>query len=82
MTESFIFDPRVFLTNPFEDCPFCGVADQFGPLGVFGLSYVKRCRVCMKDQSYTRPSGRCSCVRAHGLIARSERKRSVSDRGT
>lgn len=56
-SESFVFDPRVFITGPFVDCPFCGAAGTFGVL-VFGggNGYTRRCRDCMKDKRFELPA--------------------------
>jgi hypothetical protein len=53
--EYFRFDPREFITGPFEDCPECGAPGEFGLLMVTGRGYVKRCRRCMSDRSFDLP---------------------------
>jgi hypothetical protein len=52
--ESFVLDPRDFITSPFTTCPFCG-QEEFGLLMVRRYGYVKRCRGCMKDEQYALP---------------------------
>jgi hypothetical protein len=54
--ESFRFDPRDFITGPFDDCPECGASGEFGLLMVTGRRYVKRCRRCMRDRSFDLPA--------------------------
>lgn len=49
MNES-IFDPRVFISPPYIDCPYCG-KQSFGVLMIGLRSYSRRCKECM------RPSG-------------------------
>ncbi len=53
---AFQFDPRKMVTSPFETCPFCGAAGQFGLLSVHGSGYSKRCRECMHDEQYPLPA--------------------------
>jgi hypothetical protein len=55
-SESFLFDPRDFITGPFEACPHCDAPDEFGLLMVTGRGYVKRCRRCMRDSSFDLPA--------------------------
>lgn len=52
--ESFVLDPREWITGPFTTCPFCG-GGEFGTLMINARSYVKRCRDCMRDQQYPLP---------------------------
>lgn len=52
--DSFVLDPRDFITPPYIRCPFCGAA-EFGVLMVTARSYRRRCRACMKDEGYDLP---------------------------
>jgi hypothetical protein len=52
--QSFVFDPRVFITSPFTTCPYCG-EEEYGLLMVVRHGYVKRCRACMKDERFRLP---------------------------
>jgi hypothetical protein len=54
--ESFIFDPRVFISPPYLDCPFCHAAGEFGVLMISGNGYVRRCRSCMEDERFELPA--------------------------
>jgi hypothetical protein len=53
--ESFVLDPRDWITQPFTTCPFCG-EEQFGLLMVSRHGYVKRCRNCMVDEQRSLPT--------------------------
>ena len=53
--ESFIFDPRAFISPPYLDCPFCGAVGEYGVLMITGKGYVRRCRICMKDERFQLP---------------------------
>ncbi len=49
-----VFDPRVFISPPFTECPKCHKA-EFGVLMVNGAGYVKRCRACWHDAQFDLP---------------------------
>lgn len=51
----FCFDPRLFITPPFEDCPKCKEKKCFGVLSIYGQSYIRRCNKCWYDESYSLP---------------------------
>jgi hypothetical protein len=53
--ESFVLDPRDWITQPFTTCPFCG-EEQFGLLTVSRRGYVKRCRSCMGAEQHSLPA--------------------------
>lgn len=53
--ESFVLDPRDWITAPYERCPFCA-ANEFGVLSIYGRRFLRRCRRCMKDKSYELPA--------------------------
>ena len=52
--ETFVIDPRDFITGPFIQCPFCP-AEEFGVLMVNDRSYTRRCRSCMGTENYSLP---------------------------
>ena len=47
--ESFVFDPRMFITGPLHPCPRCGRA-QLGTLSINGYVHTRRCRNCSYKQ--------------------------------
>src|SRR3954464_2383075 len=53
--ETFVIDPRDWISPPFIACPFCG-AEEFGVLMITRSSYVRRCRACMKDEQFGLPA--------------------------
>jgi transcription elongation factor Elf1 len=53
--ESFVLDPRDWISPPFIACPFCG-AEEFGVLMITRSGYVRRCRACMKDEQFRLPA--------------------------
>jgi ribosomal protein S18 acetylase RimI-like enzyme len=56
-SESFVFDPRAFITGPYIDCPFCGAGRTFGVLMLgSGTGYSRRCRECMKTKNFRLPA--------------------------
>jgi transcription elongation factor Elf1 len=53
--ETFVLDPREWISPPFITCPFCG-AEEYGVLMITGSRYVRRCRACMKDEQFRLPA--------------------------
>src|SRR4051794_11737159 len=54
MTDTFVLDPRDWITPPYRTCPACG-ADEFGVLMMADHRYFRRCRACMTDESFALP---------------------------
>ena len=52
---SFVLDPRAWINPPYHACPFCAVRDSYGVLMIAGRGYVRRCRECMKDETFPLP---------------------------
>jgi hypothetical protein len=59
---SFVVDPRVFISPPYLNCPFCRAAGEFGVLMISSNGYIRRCRSCMKDKRFELPA-----IRKHVL---------------
>lgn len=47
----FVFDPRVFISPPYTECPYCGRM-SFGVLMIRKDYYTRRCRECMRPTGY------------------------------
>jgi len=52
---SFVLDPRAWINPPYHACPFCAVRDSYAVLMIAGRGYVRRCRECMKDETFPLP---------------------------
>jgi len=53
--ETIRFDPKMFISPPYWECPKCNAPDSFGVLMICGNHYVRRCKECGYDQSYPLP---------------------------
>lgn len=53
--EYIVFDPRDFICSPFWTCPKCGATDSFGVLMICANHYVRRCKNCRFDDSFSLP---------------------------
>lgn len=53
---TFVFNPRDLIHGPFVDCPKCRGDHTFGILMINHHNYVRRCKKCWYDQSYSLPS--------------------------
>jgi hypothetical protein len=49
-------EPRDLITPPYDDCPACGARDQLGLVTVTATGYIKRCRRCMRAQTFDLPT--------------------------
>lgn len=56
MNEKFIIiDPRDFIRSPFWTCPKCNSPEAFGVLMICDQHYVRKCRNCNYEASYSLP---------------------------
>ncbi|WP_368293695.1 hypothetical protein [Dehalobacter sp. TBBPA1] len=58
----FMFNPKDFINSPYGDCPFCKDKNSFGVLMIHTNSYTRRCKTCMKSQSYRLPNIRKTII--------------------
>ena len=52
--QSFVFDPRMFITGPRRPCPRCGQA-EFGTLSITNNVHTRRCGGCFHYEEETLP---------------------------
>ena len=55
MNDSFIIDPRDFISFPFWACPKCNSPEAFGVLKICEQHYIRKCRSCGYKASYSLP---------------------------
>jgi len=61
MSTGLRFDPRMFITTPFRQCPKCG-AGEFGSLMISGATQTRRCRACWHTETRRLPALRKKIV--------------------
>jgi hypothetical protein len=49
------FDPRIFIQEPFIECPKCKAVAEFGVLMIGSNQYTRRCRQCWHTDHYDLP---------------------------
>lgn len=54
MAKSFSFDPKLFISPPYVQCPKCG-AEEFGVLMIRRNRMARRCRQCWHDATMSLP---------------------------
>jgi len=54
-TKYVVFDPKAFIHGPYRKCPSCNAESAFGVLLIGPYHYVRRCRECWHDASFTLP---------------------------
>lgn len=45
----------MFIKEPFIQCPFCHKKEEFGVVSIYSASYSRRCKSCLKSQTYSLP---------------------------
>lgn len=53
--QEFILDPKIFIHNPYWDCPKCGAKESYGVLTIGGNGYSRRCKECWFTMGYKLP---------------------------
>ena len=54
-SKTFTFDPRMFVSPPFINCPKCG-QQTFGILSIFKSHYTRRCKNCLYPKGSESPA--------------------------
>ena len=54
-SREFIFDPRVFISPPYRQCPRCRAEGSFGVLSIQPWNYTRRCKGCWHSESFPLP---------------------------
>lgn len=50
-----VFDPKIFISQPYLKCPQCRRAETFGVLWISGTGYTRRCLECRFTKSFKLP---------------------------
>ncbi|MDF2531099.1 MAG: hypothetical protein K0Q65_680 [Clostridia bacterium] len=53
--KEFMFDPKMFINEPYWDCPKCNANASFGVISIGGNHYHRKCKECRYSEGYSLP---------------------------
>lgn len=53
--KEFMFDPNIFIHEPYWDCPKCNSKASFGVISIGGNHYQRSCKECRHSEGYSLP---------------------------